>query len=197
MQHNSRHGHAGFTLIEMLAVIAIIAILATILVASMGYVQEKEARSKTELQLGLLQAALQEYHHDNGSFPATENSATGEKNSHILFNALYWDPEGDGRTPTTGATTGEKGPTRYRPDLDPLTNKQGWTSGKPSARTKIFDPWGNEYRYISSKNSSGKRNSSINNPAEDSYDLWSVGKDGKTNPASPKDKVNNDDIWVK
>ena len=77
------------------------------------------------------------------------------------------------------------------PELDPANNKVGWTSGKASATTKILDPWNNEYRYRSAVDANGKANTSTQNP---DFDLWSVGKDGKTNPSSPTDKSNRDDI---
>jgi len=191
MQHQSRHGHPAFTLVEMLAVISIIVILATVLVSSMSYVNEKRARSQVKVQLGMLDMALEKYHSDFSTYPATDDSPKGDRNSHILFNALYWDPNGDGQT--VGTATGDAAPKPYLPELDPASNKQGWTSGKPSSQTKIVDPWNNEYRYRSGNNAAGKPNNSTRNSAD--FDLWSVGKDGQTNPAMPKDKVNRDDIW--
>ena len=191
MQHHPRHGHAAFSLIEMMAVVTIIIILAGLVLGAMGFVSEKQAQNRVKVQLALLSKGLEEYKLDFGTYPATADSPKGENNSKILFNALYWDSNNDGQTAGTGNATGDASQKIYVPELDPATNKQGWTSGKPSVKTKIVDPWNNEYRYRTAVDASGKPNSATQNP---DFDLWSIGKDGKTNPASPTDKVNRDDI---
>lgn len=191
MQSHPRHGHAAFSLIEMMAVITIIIILAGLVIGALGFVTEKRAQQQAKVQIALLSKGLEEYKLDFGTYPATPNSAKGENNSKILFNALYWDSNGDGQGVGTGNAAANPNKKIYVPELDPATNKQGWTSGKPSAITKIVDPWNNEYRYRSAVDASGNPNSSTQNP---DFDLWSVGKDGKTNPSSPTDKVNRDDI---
>ena len=89
----------------------------------------------------------------------------------------------------------------YLAQLDPgnkdSPNKQGWTSFTPptSASTKITDPWGNEYRYRSAMPPPTTGvvipNAATQNP---DFDLWSMGKDGKTKPETPLDTTNRDDI---
>ena len=175
----------------MMAVVTIIIILAGLVIGALGFVTEKKAQQQVKVQIALLSKGLEEYKMDFGTYPATTNSPKGENNSKILFNALYWDSNGDGQTAGTGNAAGDANQKIYVPELDPATTKQGWTSGKASTTTKIVDPWNNEYRYRTAVDASGKPNSSTQNP---DFDLWSVGKDGKTNPASPTDKVNRDDI---
>jgi prepilin-type N-terminal cleavage/methylation domain-containing protein len=191
MQTNQRNGHAAFSLIEMMAVVTIIVILAGLVIGAMGFVTEKQARAKGQVQIQLLSKSLEEYKLDFGTYPPTTNSAKGEGNSKILFKALYWDSDNDGQGAAEGNMAGDVDQKIYVPELDPATNKQGWTSGKASTATKIVDPWNNEYRYRTATDSTGKNNTNTQNP---DFDLWSVGKDGKTSPSSPADKENRDDI---
>ena len=191
MQTTPRRRHSAFSLIEMLAVITIIVILASLVIGGLAFVNERKAKEQAKVQMALLANALADYKMDNGAYPATADSLTGESNSYILFKALYWDSNNDGKGAPVGNAVGDVDQKVYLPSLDPANNKQGWTSGTASATTKILDPWGNEYRYRSSLDPAGKTNTNTNNP---DYDLWSVGKDGKTNPKMPKDKANRDDL---
>ncbi len=192
-----RHHSAAFTLIEMMAVITIIVILAGLVVGGMGYVNEKQASGKAKVQIKRLEAALEEYKLDTGNYPPTENKTgtftnKGTSTSTILFNYLYLDSDRDGQTGT--ADTDQK---IYLPELDPANNKQGWTiTTTPATDTKITDPWGNEYCYRSAfgvppPNGTAPANANTQNP---DFDLWSVGKDGKSAPDSPSDSVNKDDV---
>lgn len=191
MQNHPRTGRAGFSLIEMMAVVTIIVILASLVVGGTAFVREREAKNRAQVQIGLISKALEEYKVDFGSYPPTQNSPKGEGNSDELFKALYWDSDDDGQGAAVGNTAGDEDQKIYLVELDPTNNKQGWTSGTPSATTKITDPWGKEYRYRSALDASGKNNSNTMNP---DFDLWTSGKDGETNPATPAQKVNRDDI---
>ncbi|MES2440342.1 MAG: type II secretion system protein GspG [Verrucomicrobiota bacterium] len=196
MKNIQRRGKAAFTLVELMAVITIIVILAGLVVGGLGFVTERQAKEKAKVQIALLSKALEEYKLENGVYPASEDSADGRNQSKFLFKALYWDSDNDAQGVAVGSGEGDVDQKIYLADLDPATNKQGWTSGMPSATTKIMDPWGNEYRYRSAfGNASGAgaapANSNTQNP---DFDLWSAGKDSKSNPASRSDKSNNDDI---
>ena len=59
----------GFTIIELLVVIAIIIILAGLIVSTVGYVQKKGARSRTEAEIAAISTALESYKADNGIYP--------------------------------------------------------------------------------------------------------------------------------
>jgi general secretion pathway protein G len=184
MKTPSRRHPAAFTLIELMAVITIIVILAGLVVGGMGYVNEKQARAKARVQIDMLSKALEDYKMDNGTYPATGNaSKPAASNTNVLFKALYWD----GASDTTGAKK------VYLPELDPVNNKQGWTTGTGQAAT-LIDPWGNPYLYRTAVNTSGAANSHSQNP---DFDLWSSGKDGKTRAGSgdsPSHAENRDDI---
>ncbi len=160
----------GFTLIELLAVITIIVILAALVVAGMGFARDKQANEKAKIQIGRISAALEEYKLDNGSYPAsTSPDAKGQSN--ILYRALYQDAVDD--------TTKTK--KIYLAELDPASKNQGWVSGTGAAAT-IKDPWGQEYLY--------RTGAAAENP---DFDLWSMGKDGKTG-ADAKSADSRDDI---
>jgi hypothetical protein len=66
--------------------------------------------------------------------------------------------------------------------LNPDGNKQKWIQGTGATAT-IVDPWKNEYLY--------RTGASADNP---DFDLWSMGKDGKTDASSSKGKDSLDDI---
>ncbi|MEI6605104.1 MAG: type II secretion system protein GspG [Verrucomicrobiota bacterium] len=179
MLTHSHRRRRGFTLIEMLATITIIVVLAGLVVAGMDYVKEKQKRSTAEMQIKLLANACEEFKLDFGFYPGrSDNSPSDGKNmSNELFSDLYWDSNRDGSGPLNDSTQ-----RIYLSELDPDHNKQGWIDGKGQA-AHILDPWRNEYRYRKG-----------NNAQSPDFDLWSPGKDGKSNPDNPKDKYNRDDI---
>ena len=183
MKTSKRQGMPAFTLIELMAVITIIVILAGLVVGGLGFVSERQAKEKARVQIALLSKGLEDYKLENGSYPPTGNSGN---NSSILFKYLYWDSNAN--NVGVPADTDQR---IYLPELDPASSKQGWTTGTAGAATIISDPWGNEYRYRSAKDTAGKANSLTQNP---DFDLWSTGKDSATKPETPSDKSNRDDI---
>jgi general secretion pathway protein G len=154
----------GFTLIEVLIAMAIIAILAAMSFSGYGYVNRKQADQKATIQISLLSSALEEYKLDNGEFPPSA-VATGIGNTNAIFLALY----------QTAASTTPMGKI-YLPELDPATNKQGWTK---TAGT-ISDPWGTEYYY---------RRGDVAGVVNPDFDLWSSGAD--KNNATVGDNISN------
>jgi general secretion pathway protein G len=148
----------GFTLIEMLVVITIIVILAGLSVGGFSFVMVKQANSQADIQISLLSNALEEYRIDNGGYPDSATATNG------LYLALYYN--GANATPAGKI---------YLSELDPLTNKQGWTEGTGSG-VKIVDPWGAEYIY--------RTGASSKNP---DFDLASKGKDGAIGTADDID----------
>lgn len=147
---SQRQNVKGFTLIELLVVMAIIAILAAISFGGFTYVTKKQNFSTAEIQIKLLEKAIEEYKLDNGDYPDVTTS-------NGLYQALYW--EGASKDPQEKI---------YLAELDPLNNKQGWTLGT-GANATIVDPWGREYIYVLGSNASAR------NP---DFDLISVGPDG-------------------
>ncbi len=190
----SRRHPAAFTLIELMAVITIIVILAGLVVGGLGYVNEKQAREKAKVQIALLSKAIEEYKIDMGAYPGTTTAfggtaataASGDA-SQVLYQALFKEGFDYTNPNTPPANWGTKATKIYLTELDPRNSKQGWvnpsTATVPPANLKIIDPWGANYRYRTGNNSQ--------NP---DFDLWSMGKDGKSRPDTPNHAENRDDI---
>lgn len=186
MKSNPLRGRAGFTLIELMAVIVIIVILATLVVGGMNVVQNKQAESKTQIQVKLLEKSIEEYKLEMGKYPGTvENTpASGDKVTKELYQALYYEGYKN-----SGGTAPEGEASRiYLNDLDPITSKQGWvtttTNSTPPASTTIRDPWDTEFRY--------RKGTNAQNP---DFDIWSCGRNQKTDAnSSAKTGDNKDDI---
>lgn len=201
MKTTRRNGKAAFTLIELMAVITIVFILAVLVVGGMAFVREKQAEDKAKVQLALLSKALEDYKLDMGQYPPTPDSADGSGQSAVLYTSLF--REGYDTKPTdaasapTSASTPLKATKIYLAQLDPTGSKQGWVVGstvagaEPPITANVVDPWKHPYRYRSAKAADGTTNPSTQNP---DFDLWSMGKDGLTDPTVPADKKNRDDI---
>jgi prepilin-type N-terminal cleavage/methylation domain-containing protein len=184
-----RPGKAAFTLIELMVVITIIVILAGLVVGGMEYANLRQASEKTKVQIALLSKGIEEYKLDMGAYPGTaDNTPIAGDVSEQLYQALFKDGY-DYTNPNTPPASWTKATKIYLNDLDPRNNKQGWvtttTNAAPGANLKIIDPWGNNYRY--------RKGTNAQNP---DFDLWSCGKDGKTNTATPSTTQtdNKDDI---
>ena len=189
-----RRHSAGFTLIELMATITIIVILAGIVVAGMGYVNEKQAREKAKVQIELLSKAIEEYKMDMGAYPGSQSafggglatSVAGDF-SQVLYTALFYEGYEYSQNQNRPDPNNTKATKIYLPELDPRTSKMGWvdssTNTTPPPNKKIIDPWGNNYRY--------RTGNGAQNP---DFDLWSYGKDNKYNNSNLKHKDNNDDV---
>ena len=178
MHSSPRPGRAAFSLIELMAVIVIIVILASLIVGGLGYASERQAKEKCRVQMALLSKAIEAYKLDNGIYPDTGSTSDGTGGDQILFRELYFNGSSDSTKRI------------YLPELDPVTSKQGWTTGASSAVTPITDPWAKPYRYRSATTAAGVANGLTQNP---DFDLWSMGKDGLTN-ANPQHADSLDDI---
>ena len=165
----SRH---GFTIAELLIVMTIILILAGIVLGSMRYAKNKQNNNLAEIQIKLLENAIQEYHSDNGDYPGDEDAggSTGTGESNMLFRALYYD-----------GFQADDNSMIYLSELDPRHDTHRWLDGT-GASTTIIDPWQAEYRY--------RRGADALNP---DYDLWSVGPDGES-AGDGEDSKDKDDI---
>lgn len=199
MKPSRHHGNAGFTLIELMAVITIIVILAGLVVGGMGFVIERQAKEKAKIQIALLSKAIEEYKLDMGRYPGDldDTAADGKNVSAQLYSDLFYEgfeysnePDPPDRwEKKLGNVRVPKATRIYLPELDPTSSKQGWVAsvpaGPPPASTAILDPWGVEYRY--------RKGMDAQNP---DFDLWSCGKDGKSNTSDPsmKSADNKDDI---
>lgn len=194
MKTNPRNGRAAFTLIELMAVITIIIILAGLVVGGMGFVTERQAKEKAKVQVALLTKAIEEYKLEMGKYPGTANDtpAAGTGVSAQLYQALFYEGYEFNKNPNrTDNATNPKATKIFLPELDPRSSKQGWvtsvTTAEPPATSTIVDPWSQEYRY--------RKGTNAQNP---DFDLWSIGKDGKSQTGNTDAQVghkeNKDDI---
>ena len=206
MKTNSRPGYSGFTLIELMAVITIIVILAGLVVGGLRFVNDRQAKEKAKVQIALLSKALEEYKLDNGQYPLTNDTASGQGAfptvngvKKDLYVVLFYEgyEYSQANDIAKSSWPADKSTKIYLPDLDPTASKQGWvdpvtgTNVKPPATSKLKDPWGNEYRYRSAIKPAGTANGNTINP---DFDLWSSGKDGTTTPANAAAVNSRDDI---
>lgn len=172
MQMKNLRRNQGFTLMEMLIVIIIIFILATVSFGGYKFIKEMTARKKAEVQIGMLQDAIQAYYKAYGEYPEHDQES-GQGGTPTLFDALF--PSDTSEDPFCEA-------------LNPEQDKQGWLLGNTGTSLTIYDPWGVPYFYRT-------------NGANPDFDLWSAGPDGRTEPGAggaydPDHPDNLDDIRV-
>ncbi len=116
----------GFTLIELLVVIAIIGILASVILASLNTARVKARDAYRKDELKQIEAALELYYNNNGSYPATPGATSPTTGgTHSLqatwLNALVTD-----------------GDIASAPK-DPINIDQGpWCYGGNTAKNTIF-----------------------------------------------------------
>jgi general secretion pathway protein G len=170
-----RRRRAGFTLIEILTVIVIITVLAGIVVGAAKYAQIKEARSRAQAQIAMMETALESYKNDNGFYPpSTKVRANNTANSILLYRAL---------------ATGQKHYMTFKPNQ---LRDSGTTIMIPIAcdptnstvpNVVLIDPFGVPYNYFNRPACSpdGQTNAAT-------FDLWSYG------PNNINDEGANDDI---
>ena len=134
----------GFTLIELLVVITVIAILAGLVLQTAGYVQKKAARSRAEVEIAALSAALESYKADMGDYPAGANAAPATGNSFVRAalapstGKVYFEfSKGMG----TNTTTLSSDPNQAI--LDPFGEGYGYQYPGNATRsgTNFFDLW--------------------------------------------------------
>ena len=157
----------AFTLMELLIVMAIIIGLAGLIMATAGYVQNKGKRSRAEVEIAGMSAALENYKVDNGAYPSdptTNNFAvttTSISDYHApslkLYEYLSGDTNHDRRAEAKTYFS-------FKPNqLSPADQTQ--------TVTMLRDPFGNPYGYSTMK-ASNPSSADGHNPT---FDLWSVG----------------------
>lgn len=88
-RHNmiSKKRHTlGFTLIELLIVVAIIGVLATLLLANFIGVRQRARDGKRKSDISQVQAALEQWRADVGSYPTTLYSVANADGTYSLTN---------------------------------------------------------------------------------------------------------------
>ncbi len=164
--------YSAFTIIELLVVILIIIILAGLILSTIGYVQNKGARSRAETEIAAMSAALESYKADNGIYPrdATNNTtdsldartASGPSNYQSASLFLYEQLSGD-----TNANLQPVGKTYFAFKPQMLSGVKD-ANGNLTSVTFIRDPFGNSYGYSTAYQ---KNPATGYNPT---YDLWST-----------------------
>jgi type II secretory pathway pseudopilin PulG len=194
---------AAFTVLELLVVITIIIVLAGLILATVGYVQKKGARSRAEAEIAAMSAACESYKADNGIYPRGPATTTTIGSTTIPANVTdTLDPRASS-TPT---------PTYSQASLYLYTQLSGDSTGSRSASGKSYmqfnpkmllptggtgtvtatsDPFGNSYGY-STAQAANPGGSAGYNPT---FDLWSTA--GYTPAASPTPTPTPQDQWVK
>lgn len=158
-----RRRASAFTLIELLVVITIIAILAALTLQTSGYIQEKAASSRAKTEIAALEAALESYKIDNGTYPTGDGSAAS---SRALITALALD----------GMQTPPKGKIYMEIPMNMLqrqTKNSSDIRGEYSdnvANGGLADPFGNAYYY--------QFPGDVNRNGPVFFDLYSKGKKG-------------------
>lgn len=161
----------GFTILELLVVLTIIIVLAGLILATSGYVQKKGARSRTEVEIAAISAALENYKADNGVYPsnddtkaldsATTNPSSYRLASSYLYSQLTGDDDANPITPTAPNAKNYFGGALKPNMLAP---------NPPGPNTYLQDPFRNSYGYSTAK---------AENPAgavghNPTFDLWST-----------------------
>jgi len=180
----------AFTLVELLVVIAIIMVLAAMSISGFSYVKRKSAEGRTEVLLGSISQALEQYRADNGFFPEGDG---GDESTKQVYIALY----GDGELTLNSGTVSATEPDGQVDDdaqvyLDILNpeNKKASLNVDPDLYN-IIDAWGNPLHYRHSE--SGNEPAMMNPDAD--FDLWSYGYDGLTGASGSKEIKDNLKNW--
>ena len=188
--HGTRHSSSSFTVLELLVVIGIIIALAGLILATVGYVQKKGARSRAEAEIAAISAACESYRADNGIYPQgnanrsttapydtdaldpvtdtnlSTSSTKYAKASLYLYEELSGDHNAD-RTVNSSDDPSGVAPKTY------MTFKPNMLLPAPpvtTAVTAMRDPFGNSYGYSTAK-ASNPSGSAGYNPT---FDLWST-----------------------
>ncbi|YCM45695.1 type II secretion system protein [Verrucomicrobiaceae bacterium 227] len=179
--HSSQKNRRGFSLIELLVVISIIVILAGIGLAAFSKVKKSQAIDLTKVRIKDATLKLEVYaNENNGLYPVGDDAS-----SSILYNALSGDYTGNGSNPT--------GPTYWKE----LLNKDPSLVGTLDGKKVILDAFGQSLRYRAARDENGEIVPDVKN--DGSFDIWSVGPDGKPTDINVDGNTVNDDtkddIW--
>lgn len=150
MRTSARVG--AWTLLEILMVMAIIAILAAMSFGIATGSRRRAAIARTEIELGVLSAALEAYRSHYGDYPWIPNPLPSglSDNSEVLFNALVGKLGPRGAILKT-SVSGDSG--RGFVDLSRFNLVSEASADLPTAAggvvsNSFVDPWGNPYSYF-------------------------------------------------
>jgi general secretion pathway protein G len=179
--HGTRHSSSSFTVLELLVVITIIIALAGLILATVGYVQKKGARSRAEAEIAAISAAMESYKADNGIYPreaattdmlnaqSSTNPSTYQTASLYLYKTLSGDASANLQPPA-----GSKSYFSFKPQM--LGGAKD-ANGNLTSVTYIRDPFGNSYGYSTIQAATGTSTVGYN----PTFDLWSTAGGTTTN----------------
>ena len=156
---------------------AIILVLAGLILATSSYVSDKGARSRAEVEIAAMSAALENYKTDNGVYPSDitidartmGDPAQYQAASATLFKNLSGDLNGDGQS-----------------DLG-VASYMSFKSYQRGTEAPFFikDPFGNSYGYSTIFQTDSTKGY---NPT---FDLWSTAGTSTTGTPNPVPWVKN------
>lgn len=183
LRHSAFRARGAFTILELLVVLTIIIALAGLILATVGYVQKKGARSRAEAEIAALSAALESYKADNGIYPTSANTQvdpvaapTPAAASQFLYEQLSGNSASN-MQPVTGA----KNYFTFKPGML-WGAKDG--NGNLLSVSFIRDPFGDSYGYSTLK-ATNPAGAAGYNPT---FDLWST---ASANPVTDQGQ------WIK
>lgn len=201
----------GFTLMEIIIAIAILAMLSALVWQSSKLVNTRKMCKTAEIQIGQLEAALNDYRQDNSD---TVPYGDGDPwSSHMLYQALYCDENNDGEPDKDKNSDEPREP--YCAAIVPIEDLKKTTeiqNGIPAIKinTKakrgkkggkfyvLIDPWGKPYLYRTGfelRDEHDHRGKGINAD----FDIFSQGPDGlgdgRNNTGDNEDNISNIRTW--
>jgi len=173
----------GFTLVELLVVIAIIGILAGLLLPVLGTVTDSAKATATASMLGNLRTAIDMYFKDEGTYPPDATAQHDKCSEALYFYLIGQEVSSPNASRRQSLRAQRAGQTVY---MDFHVNSLG--DFDSDNYYEIIDEFGNPWIYVRGPYPGKAKVSSTGNPAENyrpwhrrnSYDLFSVSKDGKT-----------------
>ena len=196
IRHTSFRAKGAFTILELLIVMTVIIALAGLIIATVGYVQKKGARSRAEAEIAAISAALESYKADNGIYPGNPATNGLKPNSDAdptqsvyanaslyLYEELSGDHDHNRRVDSSDDSTGSGTVPKTYYTFKPNTLLPAPPSA--SSVTAIRDPFGNPYGYSTTKSANPTGTDGYN----PTFDLWSTG--GLTSGANSSQWIKN------
>lgn len=166
VQRSLRRPHAGFTLLELLAVIAIIAVLSGMVIGVGRRASERGKTARARVELAAISTALEDYKRTYGDFPRTDDEVQ-------LLRALQGRRGPASEIPVSGRGLIEAARFMIRDDV-------------------LVDPWGRPYVYAYKAPAGGWTNPSFvlysSGPDQSENSRLTTG--GFPDPAAPGNRDN-------